>query len=386
MLADPRLQSAAPPGRDRGRHPDGSASVPPPTWSAQSAGRTRQVARRSSPSGGAPGVGAVREPAGRGTTGPGGRLLVVGDLLTDVVVTGLDRVSPDTDTPAAVEIGGGGAAANTACWTAALGVPTTFGGRVGADPWGRAAADLLTVHGVELALGVDPGRPTGTCVVLVRSDGGRDLVVSPGASGALDAADLPDPAGFSWVHLSGYPLLHEVSRPAAVGLLRSARAAGVPCSVDPASVAPLRALGTAAFGGLVRGVDVLFPNADEARELSGCTDPAEAARALLDLTAEVVVTLGADGALSVDRSGVLVRVPAVAVDAVDTTGAGDAFAAGWLTARLRGAGPRERLEAGAACASGVVTRVGTRPRTGPATPPATAAGPPPDVWGIRYHL
>lgn len=307
----------------------------------------------------------------------GGRLLIVGDLLTDVVVTGLDRVAPDTDTPAAVELSGGGAAANTACWTAALGIPTTFGGRVGADPWGRAAADLLSVHGVEAVLGVDRERPTGTCVVLVRVDGGRDLVVSPGASTALDAADLPDPADFTWVHLSGYPLLHDVSRPAAAGLLRSAQAAGVPCSVDPASVAPLRALGAAAFGQLVRGVDVLFPNADEATELTGCADPAEAARQLLDLAAEVVVTLGADGALSVDRSGVLVRVPAVAVHAVDTTGAGDAFAAGWLATRLRGGDARARLEAGAACAAQVVTRLGTRPRAGSSKT---------DADGIHYQL
>jgi ribokinase len=310
----------------------------------------------------------------------GGRLLVVGDLLTDVVVTGLDRVAADTDTPAAVELGGGGAAANTAAWAAALGTPTTFGGRVGDDPWGRAAADLLSAHGIELALGVDDELPTGTCVVLVRADGGRDLVVSPGASGALAAGDMPDPAGFAWVHLSGYPLLHEVSRPAAVGLLRAAQAAGVPCSVDPASVAPLRTLGAAAFGELVRGVDVLFPNSDEATELTGESDPVEAGRALLDLAAEVVVTLGADGALSVDRAGALVRVPAEVVDAIDTTGAGDAFAAGWLAARLTAADARARLEAGTACAAQVVTRLGTRPRDVPR--PAR----PTNEWGIRYQV
>lgn len=300
-------------------------------------------------------------------------LLVVGDVLTDVTVTGLGSVAASTDTPARVAIGGGGAAANTAAWSSALGITTTFCGRVGDDPWGAVADDLLTELGVRTELARDELRPTGTCVVLVRADGSRDLVVDPGASGALDSADLPDPGRFAWVHLSGYPLLHEGSRPAAVGLLAAARAAGVACSVDPASVAPLRALGAAHFADLVHGVEVLFPNAAEAEVLTGHADPLAAARDLLDTAAEVVVTLGPDGALSLDRSGLVVRSPAaVAADttsvavhstgaAVDTTGAGDAFAAGWIAARLGGADRQRQLDAGNACAALVVCRTGTRP-------------------------
>lgn len=301
---------------------------------------------------------------------PSGGLLVVGDVLTDVTVTGLSGASGlerSSDTPAQVVLGGGGAAANTAAWAAALGVPTTFAGRIGNDAWGKVAGELLRGVGVRTALSVDADRATGTCVVLVRGDGSRDLVVSPGASSALVGDDLPDPVLFDWVHVSGYPLLHEGSRAAAAGLLRAAIAAGVPCSVDPASVAPLRALGVARFADLVRGIDVLFPNTAEAELLTGLADPEAAGRALLDLADEVVVTLGADGALAVDRSGRLVRVAAEPVDAVDTTGAGDSFAAGWLAARLAGDDALGRLRAGTACAAGVVVGIGTRPRT-PATP------------------
>lgn len=291
-------------------------------------------------------------------------------MLTDVTVTGLGSVAASTDTPARVALGGGGAAANTAAWSSALGIATTFCGRVGDDPWGGVAEDLLTEMGVRTELARDDRLATGTCVVLVRADGSRDLVVDPGASGALDLADIPDPRGFAWLHLSGYPLLHEGSRPAAVGLLGAARVAGVACSVDPASVAPLRALGASRFADLVRGVDVLFPNAAEAEVLTGRADPLAAARDLLDLAAEVVVTLGPDGALSLDRSGSIVRSPAAVAVAVDTTGAGDAFAAGWLAARLGGADRRGQLDAGNACAARVVCRTGTRP------PPRRQAGGP----------
>jgi ribokinase len=104
---------------------------------------------------------------------------------------------------------------------------------------------------------------------------------------------------------------------------------------------------------------VLLPNRDEAAVLTGQADPAAAARALTLHAREVVVKLGADGALWTDGRA-LERVAAAPARAVDTTGAGDAFAAGLLAARLAGAGPRAALEAGAALAARAVERPGGR--------------------------
>ena len=127
-------------------------------------------------------------------------------------------------------------------------------------------------------------------------------------------------------------------------------------SVDPSSAALLS-------GGLRRlgkGVDLLLPNKLEARALTGLSDPSTAACALAESFAEVVVTLGESGALWTDGSALL-RVAAPAADVVDTTGAGDAFAAGLLAARVRGAGPEEALEAGCALAAQAVAVPGARP-------------------------
>lgn len=313
-------------------------------------------------------------------------VLVVGDLLTDVLVLAGEHRSPRSDAHATVVQRGGGSAANVAAWLAWSGVPTVFAGRVGADPYGELACRVLTASGVTVRAVRDPARPTGTCVVLVEVGGDRDMFVDPGASGALDLADLPDPSGFGWVHLSGYPLLHPGSQAAAVGLLRAATAAGIPVSVDPASAAPLRALGAARFTELIAGVAAVFPNADEAAVLTGHVDPAAAAAALLPIADAVVVTLGADGARYADRWGGLVRTAAAVPPGpvLDPTGAGDAFVAGWLTCRLAGDDPARCLAGGARLGALAVTLTGGRPpATGiPVPPRATDTSVPPPTTGV----
>ena len=133
----------------------------------------------------------------------------------------------------------------------------------------------------------------------------------------------------------------------------------MPVSVDPSSAAPLAR--EPAFLEWVAGAALLLPNADEARVLTGEADPERAARALAGRAArEVVVTLGAGGALWSGGERVL-RAPAAAAEAVDTTGAGDAFAAGLLAARADGAEPPEQLAAGCALAARAVALRGARP-------------------------
>ncbi|MEY9846679.1 sugar/nucleoside kinase (ribokinase family) [Streptacidiphilus sp. BW17] len=300
------------------------------------------------------------------TSGAGGRLLVVGDLATDVVAVHAGRLTPATDTPASIALLPGGAAANVAAWAADWGADVTLLARVGRESadWHR---DELHRVGVTAELRVDAERPTTVVVCLVDDRGERTMLNDRGASAALGVADWDDALldGVGWVHLSGYLLFAEPGRELARLLLRRAWERGLGISVDPASAGELGLLGPARFLELVGGgVDMLLPNLDEARLLSGATDPERAAVLLAERTGSLIaVKLGPRGALLAGPEGLLGRVPAPALErpAVDTTGAGDAFAGALLAARLAGTDP---LRAAAhACAAGAraVQRQGARP-------------------------
>ena len=287
----------------------------------------------------------------------GGRVVVVGDVMTDVVAALSGPVANGSDTPARVVQRGGGAGANVAAWLARAGAVVTLIGRVGDDTPGREIAEALRAEGVDARLTSDPARHTGTCVVLVAPGGERSMLPDAGANAGLEAAPLPEDA--THLHLAGYALLHPGSRPAARAMLADAKARGLTVSVDPSSAAPLARAGAAVFLEWIQGADLLLPNRDEAGVLTGVPDPKAAARALTAHAREVVVKLGAQGALWTDGSA-QVRAPAVDVQVADTTGAGDAFAAGLLAARLAGAGPADALGAACALAAEAVARAGAR--------------------------
>jgi sugar/nucleoside kinase (ribokinase family) len=166
------------------------------------------------------------------------------------------------------------------------------------------------------AVAVDPSLPTGTCVVLVAADGERSMLPDAGANAALAPADLPDGAFArgAHLHLTGYPLLRDgPPRAAALEARRRARAAGMTISLDPSSAAPLAAFGPERFLALAGEVDLLMPNRDEAVTLAGASDPRAAARALCAHAREVVVTLGAEGAVWTDRSATAAAPAAAAL-------------------------------------------------------------------------
>jgi sugar/nucleoside kinase (ribokinase family) len=169
-------------------------------------------------------------------------------------------------------------------------------------------------------------------------------------------------------------LLKDGSRGAGLAALARARAAGMSVSVDPSSAAPLRDAGADRFLSWTAGADLCLANRAEASVLAGAAEPGPAAAALAAAYAEVVVKLGADGALwhaareegerdHERKRAATVEVDARQVVAIDTTGAGDAFAAGFLGAWLAGAAPAAALHAGCGLAAGAVTRVGARPPT-----------------------
>jgi ribokinase len=279
-------------------------------------------------------------------------VVVLGDVMADVVAVVARPLARGSDTPARVRFGGGGQGANTAAWLGALGAPVALVGRVGDDVAGRAAVAALRALGVDVrAVTVDAARPTGCCVVVVEPDGERTMLPDPGANDA--PAELPDglPAAGDHLHVAGYALLRAGSSPGARAALDAARAVGATTSLDPSSAA---LLDRGSFAGL--RFDLVRANRDELRALTGGDDP----RGLLGLASEVVVTLGADGAVWTDGAREE-RVPAEPAEVVDTTGAGDAFVAGLLAARTPGADPRAALAAGCRAGALAVARLGGRP-------------------------
>ena len=287
------------------------------------------------------------------------RVVVVGDLAVDVLVTPTTTPVPDADVPARITTAPGGAGANTAAWLAARGVDVTLVARVGDDVAGRAVVDGLVAAGVRTAVAVDPDAPTATVVVLVGPGGERTMLSDRGAAARLAVADLPPLDGVDHLHLSGY-VLGAGSCAAGLAALAAARAAGASTSLDPQATGTFPADLLSRLG----GVDLLLPNAAELAALTGSPEPGSAG-ALLDVARAVVVTAGRAGASWVDRDGVrtvhAVRISAVADAVADATGAGDAFDAGLLAAWLAGAGPEAALLAGCAAGAEAVSRRGGRP-------------------------
>jgi ribokinase len=289
-------------------------------------------------------------------------VVVVGDLMSDVVAWASAPLAHASDTPAQITTHPGGGGANVAARLAGLGVPVLLVARAGNDPAGRAAVEDLRAAGVRTSVAIDPVRATGTVVVIVEPTGERTMLPDRGANAALAPADLPveELRAATHLHLSGYTLLDPGSRAAGLVALEHAREAGVSVSVDPASAAPLEAAGARAFLDWVAHADMLLPNLEEAVVLTGARDPDAAAWALARDGREVVITLGAAGALWSDGERVVRAAAAAAPAPIDSTGAGDAFTAGWLAARLDGAEPAEALAAANELAARALGGAGAR--------------------------
>jgi sugar/nucleoside kinase (ribokinase family) len=232
----------------------------------------------------------------------------------------------------------------------------------------------LRAHGVQTRVATDPVVPTGACLVLIDPDGERTMVPSAGANATLRPADLgPDLLrSDDHLHLSGYALLNDGSRAAARHALELAGTAGASVSVDAASAGPIRTSGAERFlGWLPRGA-LLLANLDELAALTriagtagtaGTTDAADIDAGIAALVArgfDVVVKCGGRGSVLATAAG-LWRSATTPVEVLDSTGAGDAFAAGLLAALCAGAELADALAEGNRLGGLVVGRLGARP-------------------------
>ncbi len=294
--------------------------------------------------------------------GSAGRVVVVGDVMTDVVVRPEGPLRRGSDRRAAIRLLPGGSGANQACWLAHFGASVRLAARVGASDRDRLAADLAGA-GVEARLAADPDRPTGLLVALIDPDGERSFLTDRGANDGLCAGDVAEDLldGVVLVHLSGYALVAPGPRAAVLGFARRARARGAAVSIDPASTGFLAEIGPENFLAWTEGADFLFPNAEEAALLAGSPDPVEQGAVLGARYGTVVVKRGASGA-EAHVHGRRHICPAPAAAALDATGAGDAFLGAYLAAHLSGFDTARCLERAIAAGTAITAVVGARPQ------------------------
>lgn len=295
-------------------------------------------------------------------------VLVIGDTNVDLEIRLPTSAVRETHRNPDPEMFGGGSAANTAAALARLGVACRFAGAVGDDSFGRFAVESLSEAGVDTApVVVAPGEPTVAVIAVVQPDGDRLIYVWP-PSGGAHAALQPDHvldavAGSTWLHVSGICLRLRPARDAVLAAMRRARADGIPVSFDLnlrlenwGWEAGFREVAESA----VENADVVLGAAsDEIGALAGVEDPVEAAKALAGEARLVIARLGASGAVACS-AGEIEAVPGFEVAVVDTVGAGDAFNAGFIAARLRGDGVEGAVRYGNAVAGLTVSRPGAR--------------------------
>jgi ribokinase len=250
------------------------------------------------------------------------RLCTLGDLLLDVVVRTSGSSGPDAEGSAETRVGAGGQAANVAAWAASLGAEARFVGKRGDDPAASLAAGELARLGVSVFGPVALGR-NGVVVSIVGEEGERAMASDRGVAPTLSADEL-EPAWFdgaTHLHLSGYSLMSSPIDSAASRAAELVRAGGGTVSVDLASRRVIADFGPErlrdALGEL--GPELVFANEEERAQIG----PAAATEATW------VLKRGAAGA-AVERDGRRSEFSAVPAEVVDTTGAGDAFAAGYL--------------------------------------------------------
>lgn len=260
----------------------------------------------------------------------------------------------------------GGSAANTAACLASLGAGVRFVGKVADDELGKVFTEDIRAAGVDYDTppgGLD-GPPTGRCLVLVTPDAEKTMCTDLGAGATIDPADLHEDAiaDARVLYMEGYlvgPPGTTVTVERAVEVARRAGTLVAFSASDPGWVALQRE----ALWALLDRVDILFANEPEAMGLTGVDRLDGAIAALLEKVPMAAVTLGGEGSVIATRDGSRTRVPAMPVESVvDSTGAGDSFAAGFLYGVVNGLPPQSSARLGSLAAGEIVSHLGARPQ------------------------
>ena len=296
-------------------------------------------------------------------------VLCIGDVMLDVIArinVSPQKINFGSDTASRISTSSGGAAGNVAAWLTRTDARSTIVSHVGDDPAGAAIVAEFDALGVEHGDLVIPGETSGVVVVLVDASGERTMFPDKGANSRLTLADLPDLSRFQAVYISGYALLNPLARDGVLAMITKIKADGIPIYFDPASVGAMKDVTDKELHNWFSMMDVLFLNEEESIYLTGSVDIERALDYLLDFSQVVVIKRGSAGAIAKVRGFDSISVPAIAKSIVDTTGAGDSFAAGFIASFLQNHDLTAALQAGSELAAGCVAIVGARPRVGTA--------------------
>ncbi|MEM2001648.1 MAG: carbohydrate kinase family protein [Candidatus Methanomethylicaceae archaeon] len=285
----------------------------------------------------------------------GVKILSVGHILIDIKLRVRDFSDKDgLSQIRAVKYGVGGSAANVAIGVKRLGGEEGLLGKVGLDAFGRMAIDELMKEGVSLEyVKIDPRCDTGFTIVIINKDGDLAMYGTKGASEELSPEEV------STVSYEGYKFVHIASLriDSSLAAAKIAKGAGATVTFDPGR--ELINKGLRNLSPILQYADILLLNMREAGLLTGCDTPEQAAESLAKSGAKgAIIKLGGEG-VYYKIYGEEGRVPAFKVKAIDTTGAGDAFASGFLIKMGEGAGPEEAIRFGNAVAAMKVTKLGS---------------------------
>ena len=282
--------------------------------------------------------------------------LCIGDIMMDVSVAINNEISYAGDTPAKISSQGGGAAANVAVWLAEDKQDVYLNVRVGNDQPGDYLLRELAIHGVKNSAKKQKGQSTGVVVVLVDKNGERTMFPDSGANSGLSLKDLPDLKQFKAVYFSGYALVNPISRVNAVLILKELK---IPVVIDPGTVGALRNIELNEVKSWLSYASVLILNEEEAKFIAQTTDVDVALIELRKLVKTVVIKLGGKGAIAIDDE--ICEVEIDRKEAVDTTGAGDAFAAGLISSWFKNHNLKDAISHGAELARKCIANVGAWP-------------------------
>lgn len=293
------------------------------------------------------------------------RILCIGDAALDVIVKMQTEINVGSDTISHISMHGGGAAANTATWLSELGHSVYFSCRLGDDAAGHAISSEFDLWKIEHRKKFLENEKTGVVVVLVDNKGERTMFPDSGANSGISESDLPSLRGFDAAYLSGYSLFNPASTSGVLQMVNEIKKASIPLIFDPASVGTMMSFGRERAIENLAPMDIAIMNEDEARYIADCHSLHDALQYITSIVPIAVVKTGSSGAIAQIRGEEPVTSHVDAINAVDTTGAGDAFAAGFIPVWLHSKDLLTSMNAGNEVARRCVAIIGARPSVNP---------------------
>ncbi len=295
-------------------------------------------------------------------------LIVLGDYAWDVLIRTNSKLLPGGDTFGEVMLAPGGSAANVAVWAQRCGLETMFVGKIGRDNFGELAEDDLRSEKLDAYFIHTDAHLTGSVAVWIDETGERSMVSGKGADHYLLPSELPVKhlQRCQHLHLSAWSFFADPPRAAARRAAKLAHEAGATISFDPGSFQLIGEMGVKNFLEITQdlSIDLLLPNSDEGKILTGKKNPADIAKKLAEFYPEALIALklDAEGSLILDK-GKATKIPAGSNRLIDATGAGDSYAGAFLAKYLTGKSAVDAAKFATKISAWVIEHLGARPKS-----------------------